>query len=220
MAPKGDCDAPPASQGQYAAPTRDDDPSLLRDDGDALPLREGWYAMPATPGRDDKTAAKSPISESASTVRKVPLQQSHLGPQQIESLMKSQHGKKGGKLSASFTSVLEQEREETPMPTETPPSVGSHNSDSYTLFPCLNRHTQAGAVSSDSMLYTSTPAASELEGLTTNRASNALPSSQSRMASIRAIAEDVHNRSGKDDNLLGALQVMLDKEQLKIAFPQ
>jgi hypothetical protein len=62
-----------ASQGWYATPVptqRDDDLSSRRD---ALPASKGRYAVPATTGHDDESIIKSPISESASTVRKIPV---------------------------------------------------------------------------------------------------------------------------------------------------
>jgi hypothetical protein len=40
------------------------------------------------------------------------------------------------------------------------------------------------------------------------------------MSRIRVIAEDVRHWSGKNDDLLGALQLMFDKERLKSIFPQ
>ena len=134
-APKGDRDVPPTSQGWYAAPMRDDNPPSSRDDGDAPPLREGRYAMPATPGRDDKSTSKSSASESASAIKRLPLLRPLLGPQQIDSLMKLQYGRKIGKLPDSFATVLEQGREETPMPSLTPLSVRSNNSGGFELFP-------------------------------------------------------------------------------------
>ena len=112
---KGDHNVPPATLGQYATPAHDDDPSVLQGQRDALPSKEGRYAMPATPGHDDESMTKSPVSESTSTIWKVPPQWPLLGPQQIESLMKSQYSKKVGRPLASFTTVLELEQEETPM---------------------------------------------------------------------------------------------------------
>jgi hypothetical protein len=73
-------DALPASEGWY------DDLSSWRD---ALPASKGRYAMPATTGRDDRSIIKS--------------------PQQIDSIMKLQYGKKIGKLPDSFATVLELE---------------------------------------------------------------------------------------------------------------
>jgi hypothetical protein len=135
MMQKGDCNAPPANLGQYATPTRDVDPSVPQGQRDAPPSKEGRYATPATPGHDDKSATKSPISESASTIRKASTQRPFLGPQQIESLMKSQYGNKIGKPPASFATVLEQDREETPTPSEMPPSTRSRNSGGFKVLP-------------------------------------------------------------------------------------
>jgi hypothetical protein len=73
---KSDCDAPPTSQGQYATPATpmcDDDPSMSRDEEDVPPANAGRYAMPVTTGHDDESTIKLPISESALTVRKVPV---------------------------------------------------------------------------------------------------------------------------------------------------
>ena len=145
--PKGLCDAPPASQGWYAAPAtteREVDPPVPKGRMDALPAMPGRYATPATPGHDDETAIKSPTSESASTVRKISQQCPLLGPQQIDSLMKSQYKKKLGKPPASFAEVLEQDREETPTPIETPPSARLTNSSKFELL-SVRHHTTEGA---------------------------------------------------------------------------
>ena len=161
--PKGDRNVPPASQGRYAMPTRDDDPPLSRDNRDVLPLRKGRYATPATPVCDDESTSKSPASKSASTIRRLPLLRPLLGPQQINSLTKSQYGRKIGKLPDSFTTILEQGREETPTPSLTPLSARSNNSGGFELLPHPKRHTRTGAVSADSELRTSTPSASDAE---------------------------------------------------------
>ena len=97
------CDVPLTNQSWYAmpaTPVHDDDPSLSKDEKDAPPASIGQYAMPVTPGCDDESAAKLPISESALTVHRGLLQRPLLGPQQIESLMKSQYGKTVGKQCA------------------------------------------------------------------------------------------------------------------------
>lgn len=39
------------------------------------------------------------------------------------------------------------------------------------------------------------------------------------MTKIHMIAEDIWDRTGKDDNLLGALDLMFDKEKMKKSFP-
>jgi hypothetical protein len=220
-APKSDRDAPPTSSGQYAVPAtpeRDDDPSSLKDEKDALPASRGRYATPATPGHDNESAVKSPISESASTVRRAPLQRLFLGPQQIDSLMKSQYGKKLGKLPDSFATVLKQDREETPTPIEMPPSVQSNNSGSFELL-SSKRHARVGAMSEGLVSFLSPPNDTDSEVLNATQVNDNMPSSQSRMAKIRAIAEDVRHRSGADDDLLGALQLTFNKERMKDIFP-
>ena len=136
MMPKGLHDALPASQGWYAVPVTTEhevDPPVPKGRMDALPAMPGRYATPATPGHDDETAIKSPTSGSASTVRKISQQHPLLGLQQIDLLMKSQYGKKLGKPPASFTEVLEQDREETPTPIKMPPSAQSTNSSKFKL---------------------------------------------------------------------------------------
>jgi hypothetical protein len=115
-------DAPPASEGWY------DDLSSQRD---VPPASEGRYAVPATTGNNDESIIKLPISESASTIRKIPVQQPLLGTQQIDSIMKSQYRKKIGKLPDSFITVLESEQEEMPTPILTPPSAKLNNSSSF-----------------------------------------------------------------------------------------
>ena len=133
--PKGEEDALPASQGQYAAPMCDVDLSSLRGKKDAPPASKGRHATPATPGCDDESTSKSPASKSASTIRRLPLLRPLLGPQQIDSLMKSQYGRKIGKLPDSFATILEQDREETPTPSLTPPLAQSNNFGGFKLFP-------------------------------------------------------------------------------------
>jgi hypothetical protein len=39
------------------------------------------------------------------------------------------------------------------------------------------------------------------------------------MAKIQVLAEDVCQQSGKDDDMLGALQLTFNKERLKAIFP-
>jgi hypothetical protein len=56
--PKGDYDAPPGSQGQYATPMRDDDLSAPQGLRDAPPSNEGRYAAPATSGRNDDLSSR------------------------------------------------------------------------------------------------------------------------------------------------------------------
>jgi hypothetical protein len=224
---KSNRDVPPASQGRYATPVLtqcDDDLSLWRD---APPASEGWYddlssrrdvppaskgryATPATTGRDDESIIKSPISESASTVRKIPVRRLLLGTQQIDSIMKSQYGRKIGKLPDSFITVLESEQEEMPTPILTLPSAKSNNSGSFELLPA-RWHTRTGAVAGSLESLASTPHATDSE----------TPSSpQFQMAKIRVLAEDIHQQSGKDDDVLGALQLTFDKEWLKAIFPR
>jgi hypothetical protein len=218
--PKGLRDAPPASQGRYAAPATTEcevNPPAPKGRMDALPAMPGQYAAPATPGRDDKSAIKSPISESASTVRKISQQCPLLGPQQIDSLMKSQYGKKLGKPPASFAKVLEQDREETPTPIETPPSAQSTNSSKFELLSARRLMTEgAGSLASRA----STPSVTDPEVPFTTRLKDALLSPSSRMAKIRAIADSVRQHSGEDDDLLDALQLTFDKERLKNVFPR
>ena len=55
-------------------PAHDDELSSLKDKKDVPPSIRGQYAMPVTPGCDDESATKSPISELALTVQKVPPQ--------------------------------------------------------------------------------------------------------------------------------------------------
>ena len=64
----------PATLGRCAMPVCDDDPSVPQGQRDAPPSKEGRYAMPVTPGHDDESTTKSPVSESALTIRKVPPQ--------------------------------------------------------------------------------------------------------------------------------------------------
>jgi hypothetical protein len=135
MTLKNNCDVPPTSQGWYARPVLTQCDDNLSSRRDALPASKGRYAVPATTGHDDESIIKSPISESASTIRKIPVQRSLLGTQQIDPIMKSQYRKKIGKLPDSFTTVLESEQEEMPMPILTPPSAKSNNSGSFELLP-------------------------------------------------------------------------------------
>jgi hypothetical protein len=217
---KSDCNAPLASLSRYAAPTRDVDPSVPQGQKDAPPSKEGRYAAPATPGHDDESATKSPNSESASTIRQASIQRPFLGPQQIESLMKSQYGNKTGTPPASFATVLEQDREETPTPSEMPPSTRSPNSGGFEVFP-TKRHTREGAISGNLASFANTPNASDAETPSwVGVNSDTSLSPQSRMSRIRVIAEDVRQRSGEDDDLLGALQLTFDKERLKSIFPR
>jgi hypothetical protein len=123
--------------------------------------------------------------------------------------MKSQYGKKIGKPPNSFTTVLESEREETPMPILTPPSVKLNNSGSFELLPA-RRHTRTGAVAGSLESFASTPHTMDSE----------TPSSpQFRMAKIQVLAEDIRQWLVEDDSMLGALQLTFDKEQLKTVFP-
>jgi hypothetical protein len=124
--------------------------------------------------------------------------------------MKSQYGKKIGRPPDSFAAVLESEREEMPTPTLTLPSAKLNNSGSFELLPA-RQHTRTGAVAGSLDSLASTPHATDSE----------TPSSpQFRMANIRVLAEDVCNRLGEDDNVLGALQLTFDKERLKTVFPR
>jgi hypothetical protein len=88
------------------------------------------------------------------------------------------------------------------MPILTLPSAKSNNSGSFELLP-VRRHTRPGAVAGSLESFASTPHATDSE----------TPSSpQFQMARIRVLAEDVHQRSGEDDDMLGALQLTFDKE--------
>ena len=153
-APKGSRDAPPVTQSRYATPVTsgcDDDLPAPQGQGDALPASKGRYATPATPGCEDDSAnpskrrlslpprksssvtisgSKSPVSESASTVRRVPLPRTLLGPQQIRSILASQYGKKSSRKPEAFDTVLEQEQDEMPTPVETVLSARSTDTSS------------------------------------------------------------------------------------------
>ena len=135
----GRCTRATVPKGDRDAPMCDDNPPSSRDNGDAPPLREGWYATPVTPGHDDKST-----SESTSTIRRLPLLWPLLGPQQIDSLMKSQYGRKIGKLPDSFTTILKQGWEETPTPSLTPLSARSNNSGGFKLFLHPKWHARTG----------------------------------------------------------------------------
>jgi hypothetical protein len=118
--------------------------------------------------------------------------------------MKSQYGNKIGKPPALFAMVLKQEREETPTPSEMPPSTQSRNSGGFEVLP-TKRHTREGAISGSLASFANTPSASNAETPSlVGVNSNASLSPQSCMSQIRVIAED--------DDLLGALQLTFDKE--------
>jgi hypothetical protein len=106
--------------------------------------------------------------------------------------MKSQYGKKLGKLPDSFATVLGQDREETPTPIETPPSVQLNNSGSFELL-SSRWHARAGAMSEGLASFFSTPNNTDSKVLDATQVNDDMPSSQSRMAKIRAIAEDVRH---------------------------
>ncbi len=62
--------------------------------------------------------------------------------------------------------------------------------------------------------------APEVEELISLPASEPPASPSSRMTCIRMVAEDVHNRAGAYDDVLGALKLTFDQEEFKKAFPQ
>ena len=173
-APKGDLDAPPTSEGRYAAPVTtgcDDDLSLPQGKRDAPPASTGRYAMPATPGRDDESAntsnrclsllpqrsssttireSKSPASESASTIRRAPPKRTTLGAPQIDSIVKARYAKRASKKLASFATVLETERDKTPTPVDMLSSARSTDTGSFEILRPAKQHARKGAVSEDS----------------------------------------------------------------------
>jgi len=224
-------DAPPANAGRYAAPAtpgRDDD--LTRD---APPANQGRYAAPANTGRDDESSTrkpflitrprsttlstgKSPASESASTVRRAPGQRPLLGPEQIGTIVKSQLEKKRGKRAGSFATVLEQERDETPSPMELPTLSRSERTSSFEVLQIRQRYdwerTLPGEFTSGESPY-SAPEAEDLQ------AKDFSASPSQRMTRIRMITEDLRNRTGEDDDVLGALRLTFDKYELKKVFP-
>lgn len=61
----------------------------------------------SSPSRTTLSGARSPLSESTSTVQCTHTSQPSLGPQQIESIMKSQYGQKLGIKPDSFKDAIE-----------------------------------------------------------------------------------------------------------------
>ena len=105
--------------------------------------------------------------------------------------MKLQYGNKIGEPPASFAMVLEQDREETPTPSEMPPLTQSANSGSFEVFP-TKRHMKEGAISGNLASFTNMPSASNAE--TPNWVgvnSDTSLSPQSHMSRIQVIAEDI-----------------------------
>jgi hypothetical protein len=114
MAPKGDHDALPTSQGWYATPAttghdddlsswRDappasegwyDDPSMLQGREDALPASMGWYDRPSMPqGREDALPATKAKSEKK------------LKPESFNSLSNSREAKPPDAIPANASSI-------------------------------------------------------------------------------------------------------------------
>lgn len=60
----------------------------------------------------------------------------------------------------------------------------------------------------------------EVEELISLSASEPLASPSSRMTRIRMVVENVHDRAGAYDDVLGALKLTFDQEEFKKAFPQ
>jgi hypothetical protein len=228
-------DAPPANAGRYAtSATPDVDDDLTRD---APPANQGRYAAPATPGRDDESSTrrpflitrprsttlstgKSPVSESASTVRRAPGLRPLLGPEQIGTIVKSQLEKKIGKRAGSFATVLEQERDESPSPMEVPSLSRSERTSSFEVLVSKRLYDwerpRPGEIATGDSPYS----AQETEELVSLPLSEIPASPSQRMTRIRMIAEDLRYRRGEDDDVLGALQLTFDKEELRKVFPR
>jgi hypothetical protein len=134
--------------------------------------------------------------------------------------MKIQYGKKSGKPPSSFATVLEQERDETPTPTEVISSARSTDTSGFEMLPPPKRHARSGAISEGSARPTSALSIKDPETVDAGRASDSGLDFASRMANIRALTEDIRQRKGNDDDLLGALQLTFNKEQLKGVFPR
>jgi len=140
-----------------------------------------------------------------------------LGPEQIGTIVKSQLEKKRGKCTGSFTTVLEQERDETPSPMELPTLSHSERTSSFEVLQirqCYDwERPMPGKFTSGKSAY-SAPEAEDLQA----KEISASPSQQ--MTRIRMITEDLCNRNGEDDNVLGALRLTFNKYELKKVFPR
>ena len=199
---------------------------------DAPPTSQGRYAAPATTGRDDEPSARkpflitkprsttlstgrSPASESASMVRCAPGLRPLLGPEQIGTIVKFQLEKRKGKCAGSFATVLEQGRDESPSPMELPTLAHSERTSSFEVLQ-IRRHydwerPMPGNFTSGDSPY-SVP---ETEDALPIHKSENLASPSQRMTRIRMIMEDLRNRKGADDDVIGALQLTFNKEELK-----
>ena len=141
-APQGQGDAPPASKGRYATPA-----TPGREDDSANPSKRRLSLPPRKSSSATISGSKSPVSESASTVRRVPLPRTLLGPQQIGSILNSQYGKKSSRKPEAFDTVLEQERDEMPTPVETVLSARSTDTSGYEILSMHKRRQKAGVIS-------------------------------------------------------------------------
>ena len=143
-----------------------------------------------------------------------------MGPEQIGTIVKARLEKKKGKRGGSFAAVLEQEREETPSPMELSTLSRSERTSSFEVLQIQPRYDwerpMPGEFTSGNSPY-STP---EVDNVLPILANERLASPSHRMTRIRMITEDVRNRKGEDDDVLGALRLTFNKEELKKVCPR
>ena len=150
----------------------------------------------------------------------MPGQRPLLGPEQIGSIVKSQLEKKKGKQPGSFATVLEQERNETPSPMELSTLLCSERTSSFEVLQIRRCYNWERPMPGDFTAGDSPYSAPEAENVLLMHAREKLASPSLRMSQIRMITEDLRNRKGADDDVLGALQLMFDKEELKKVCPR
>src|SRR5713101_4017591 len=228
-------DPPSANAGRYdTSATPVVQHNLSRD---APPARIGRNAAPANAGRDDDSSTRkpfnitrprsstistgrSPASESASTVRREPARRPLLGPQQIGSIVQSQFIKKAGKRAGSFATVIEQEHDESPSPMELPTLSRSERTSSFEVVMTRSLYASDRARPGNFAPSDSPYSAPEVEESVSLHSGETPASPSSRMTRIRMIAEEIRNRAGAYDDVLGALELTFNKEEFKKAFPR
>ena len=132
-----------------------------------------------------------------------------LGPEQIGTIVKSQLEKRKGKHAGSFATVLEQERDETPSPMELSTLSRSERTSSFEVLQIRRRYDWERPMPGEFTAGDSPYSAPEAENVLSTHTREKLASPSLRMSRIRMITEDLRNRKGADDDVLGALRPRL-----------
>ena len=138
-----------------------------------------------------------------------------LGPEQIGTIVKSQLKKRKGKRAGSFTTVLEQGCDESPSPMELPTLAHSERTSSFKVLQIRQCYDWEQPMPGNFTSGDSPYSVPETEDTLPIHESQNLASPSQRMTRIRMITEDLHNQKGADDDVIGALQLTFNKEELK-----